>query len=216
MAAGRTAPVDRLPVYPVPVSRVDYPPHATTRLPTSRTLRFRSSPDRHEAFALGNSQRKPCRHREGDVRARAAAESRAADAGVERRIMKRAAGLILNGLIVTLAIAGCGGQKNPLLLPNQPPEVELFARRLDHSGTGPHAYRLQWVGRDPDGRIDHYLYALGSPGENPRTAPWTATSEHEHPVSFPARAAAPARASIAAIEPSIFSVQAVDGLGARS
>src|SRR5207244_1197190 len=187
MVAGRTAPVDRLPVYPVPVSRVDYPPHATTRLPTSRTLRFRSSPDRQEEFALGNSQRKPCRHREGGVRARAAAEVRATDAGVERRIMKRAAGLILNGVLV---IAGCGGQKNPLLLPNQPPEVELFARRLDHSETGPHAYRLQWVGRDPDGRIDHYLYALGSPGADLRTAPWTATTEREHPLSFPARAAA--------------------------
>ncbi|TMQ51489.1 MAG: hypothetical protein E6K72_10400, partial [Candidatus Eisenbacteria bacterium] len=130
--------------------------------------------------------------------------------------MKRAAGLILNGVIVALVIAGCGGQKNPLVLPNQPPEVELFARRLDHSGTGPHAYRLQWVGRDPDGRIDHYLYALESPGENPRTAPWTATTEREHPLSFPARAAAPARVAITPIEPSVFTVQAVDGLGARS
>src|SRR5205823_3908832 len=52
--------------------------------------------------------------------------------------------------------------------------------------------------------------------ENPRTAPWTATTEREHPLSFPARAAAPARVAITPIEPSVFTVQAVDGLGARS
>src|SRR5580765_2342365 len=98
-----------------------------------------------------------------------------------------------------------------LLLPNQPPEVELFAQRM-----GATAYHLQWVGRDPDGRVDHYLYSLGSPAMSERAATWTATSERDHVLGFPARAARPGRAAIDAIEPSVFSVVAVDGAGAKS
>ena len=125
--------------------------------------------------------------------------------------MKRTGSLIALGALVALVTAGCGGQKHPLLLPNQPPEVELFAQRM-----GASAYRLQWVGRDPDGVIDHYLYAMGSPAADSRTAAWTSTTEREHGLSFPARRASPGRAAIAAIEPSVFSVRAVDGRGAMS
>ena len=72
--------------------------------------------------------------------------------------MKGSATLAVPIAIVALLAAGCGTRMHSLLLPNQPPEVELFAQRM-----GATAYRLQWVGRDPDGRIDHYLYSLGSP-----------------------------------------------------
>jgi hypothetical protein len=129
--------------------------------------------------------------------------------------MKRAARLIGPAALAALIAAGCGGQKNPLLLPNQPPEVELFAQRV-----GAATYRLQWVGRDPDGSVDHFLFAVGSPADDPRAAAWTSTTERERSLSFPARMPArmpaPGRASIVAIEPSVFSVRAVDGLGAVS
>ena len=130
--------------------------------------------------------------------------------------MKRAGSLIGLATLAALVAAGCGGQKNPLLLPNQPPEVELFAQRVDHSATGPYGYRLQWVGHDPDGRVDHFLYALGSPAEGPRGAAWTSTTARERAVSFPVRMPASGRATGEAIEPSVFSVRAVDRLGAMS
>jgi hypothetical protein len=125
--------------------------------------------------------------------------------------MKRGGGFIGLATLTALVAAGCGGHKNPLLLPNQPPEVELFAQRL-----GPSTYRLQWVGRDPDGSVDHFLYASGSSADDPRAAAWTSTTARERSLSFPARMPSPARASIVAIEPSVFSLRAVDGLGAMS
>jgi hypothetical protein len=132
--------------------------------------------------------------------------------------MTRNAGVAGLAALTVLIAVGCAGQKNPLLLPNQPPEVELFAR-ADGSAGGTSSYRLQWTGHDPDGVIDHYAYAVGPPSDDPRSLTWTATSERERAIGFPARAprgARTARASFAAAEPSVFSVIAVDGAGARS
>ena len=123
--------------------------------------------------------------------------------------------LIGLGALFAMIASGCG-QKNLLLLPNQPPEVEVFAQRVDGIGAGPSAYRLQWSGHDPDGVVANYLYAVGSPADDARTGTWTATTARSHALSFPARAAAPERATLAAREPSVFSVMAVDGAGARS
>jgi hypothetical protein len=125
--------------------------------------------------------------------------------------MKRYSSLIRWCAFGALVAAGCGGQKNSLLQPNQPPEVELFAQKMGATG-----YRLQWVGRDPDGAIDHYLYALGSPAMDFRTAAWTSTTEREHLLGTSPRRAEPGRATIAAIEPSVFTVRAVDARGAQS
>src|SRR6266508_4373578 len=134
----------------------------------------------------------------------------------ECRIMKRTWSLVGLCALAALMAAGCGAQKHSLLLPNQAPEVELFAQRVDPSTNGTSTYRLQWVGRDPDGRIDHFLYAAGSPADDPRAATWTSTSAREQALSFPARKPFSARASGEAIEPSLFSVRAVDALGAMS
>jgi hypothetical protein len=131
-------------------------------------------------------------------------------------MMKRATGLIGPATLAALIAAGCGGNKNPLLVPNEPPEVELFAQRVDHSASGPYEYRLQWVGRDPDGQVDHYVFAMGSPAEDLRAAAWTATVAREKAMSFPARIAAPVRATGETVEPGIFSVRAVDARGAMS
>src|SRR6266571_1120720 len=81
----------------------------------------------------------------------------------ERRTMKGRGIVVRLGALTALIAAGCGIQKHSLLLPNQPPEVELFAQRVDQSTTGPFTYRFDWAGRDPDGRIDHFLYSVGSP-----------------------------------------------------
>src|SRR5262245_7496978 len=130
--------------------------------------------------------------------------------------MQRIIGPIILLASLLLVGSGCGNRINPLLLPNQPPEVELFAQREDASASGPFAYRLQWAGHDPDGRIDHYLFALGSPAADARATPWTSTLDRAQALSFPARVPAPARASLEAPAPSVFSVVAVDGVGARS
>src|SRR5262245_47432895 len=113
--------------------------------------------------------------------------------------------------LVVVTAAGCGTRMHSLMQPNQAPEVELFAQRV--GGT---MYRMQWVGHDPDGTIDHYLYALGSPAASEHQSTWTTTVERDHALSFPARIARPARVSFEAIEPSVFSVVAVDGAGAKS
>ena len=84
------------------------------------------------------------------------------------------------GLAVAAAAAGCGS-KVPILRPNQNlrPVLELTRAPHNESTRFEYSYRMNWLGHDPDGRIDHYRYAIDPPApdafnSNPDTA-WVLT-----------------------------------------
>ena len=74
----------------------------------------------------------------------------------------------LSAVLATLAAAGlssCSTKVSGTLLPNQPPTVELTNAPISKDASNPYfyAYRVNWSGNDPDGRIDHYEYAIDPP-----------------------------------------------------
>jgi hypothetical protein len=121
------------------------------------------------------------------------------------------------GLAAAAALTALGcGRQDSLLLPNQPPEVELFTQRLEAATTGPITYRFSWSAHDPDGRVDHFLYSFGTPADNDARRSWEGTSDREKILSFARTAPAGDSATGSAIEPRVFTLQAIDGSGARS
>ena len=65
-------------------------------------------------------------------------------------------------VLVALVGAGCSKKLRSELIPNQPPQVLLTAAPAVRDSVHPefYAYNLQWKGYDPDGRVDHYIYAV--------------------------------------------------------
>src|SRR5439155_894299 len=64
------------------------------------------------------------------------------------------------GLAMLVLAFGCS---NKLVLPpvqNQLPEVRLTSAPIDTSGRYYYSYTVDWVGFDPDGPVDHYLYTI--------------------------------------------------------
>ena len=61
-----------------------------------------------------------------------------------------------------LAVSSCSKGPPRLLLPNQRPSVELTNAPVAPDRSNPYfyAYRVEWSGYDPDGRVDHYDYAI--------------------------------------------------------
>jgi len=114
------------------------------------------------------------------------------------------------------AACGCGVRPQSLLQPNQPPEVELFAQRLGGSDSAPAAVRFSWSAHDPDGRVEYYLYSIGSIAEDDAHRAWVRTTDHERVLDAGPVVASPDSGARKGAEPRIFTLQAVDGHGARS
>ena len=70
-----------------------------------------------------------------------------------------------------------------LVHPNQPPSVRftLAPVAADRSNPVFYAYRVFWAGDDPDGRVDHFEYAI-DPG--PRDTVWVSTPRSEEVLFF--------------------------------
>ncbi len=130
------------------------------------------------------------------------------------------AGLVAGVLIVLagLALSGCANKTiGGALVPNQRPNVELTNApvRADRSNPYFYAYRVNWSGNDPDGRIDHYEYTIDpSPGDSV----WVSTKKNEEIIFFRAsqpdtiRGTNPPTAS----DPHRFFIKAIDDDGAES
>jgi hypothetical protein len=138
--------------------------------------------------------------------------------------MPRAAAVAL-ALLAGAAIAatGCSEKIKKATLPNQLPEVRITSAPIDTNVVcDPSPTRscylitVSWVGYDPDGRVDHYLYAH-DPKAGEDTL-WTRTSENSVRDTFPAdeRYLPPRPGSDRRIAeaPHIFVLKAVDNDGA--
>ncbi|MEO5619071.1 MAG: hypothetical protein ABIS67_14980 [Candidatus Eisenbacteria bacterium] len=91
----------------------------------------------------------------------------------------------------TLAAGGCS-RPVPVLAPkaNQRPVLELTRAPFNESTRFEYSYRMNWLGYDPDGRVEYYLYAIDPP--SPTTAnpfpetTWVSTDKSERLVTFSA------------------------------
>src|SRR2546427_188206 len=83
-----------------------------------------------------------------------------------------------------LAASGCSRQLQHLMLPNQRPTVRLTAAPIDTTGRYFYSYIVDWVGFDPDGRVDHYLYAVDPPDSAGKDTAWVMTRHNEERLLF--------------------------------
>lgn len=88
---------------------------------------------------------------------------------------------------VLLSGAGCGHVKGNFL-PNSRPTVELTSAPTNSTDKYFYAYRLNWSGNDPDGKVDYFLYAIDPPNSAQVAAgaetAWVKTTKNEQIVFF--------------------------------
>ena len=99
--------------------------------------------------------------------------------------------------------------------PNQPPDVKLTSAPYDTTGRYFYAYKLGWIGNDPDGRVDYFLYAIDPPLEG-QPINWTRTVKNEQIFFFSATTPDPQDSTHRAIAFHTFAIRAVDNSGDSS
>ena len=89
------------------------------------------------------------------------------------------------GLVALVVALGCAKDKNPIQIENRRPEVRLTSAPIDTSGLYYYSYTVNWVGFDPDGRVDHYLFTIDpqtlAPGQD---TVWERTEDNERRLFF--------------------------------
>ncbi len=128
---------------------------------------------------------------------------------------------LMAGALVVLgsfALTGCSKDKlKTIALPNKPPSVELTNAPVSPDKSNPYfyAYPVNWSGNDPDGKIDHYEYAIDP---TPNSTVWIKTTKNQETVFF--RASQPdtiiGTNTPTASDFHIFQIKAVDNQGAES
>lgn len=93
-------------------------------------------------------------------------------------------------LALLVATCGCGPRARFDPRPNLRPTVELTRAPYNSTSRFSYSYRMNWIGTDPDGRVDYYRYAVDPPGPtaanpDPETT-WVNTALTEHLIEFSA------------------------------
>src|SRR5262249_3506484 len=143
-----------------------------------RALRALRDPDHGSSSADGRSELPFQIHRD-----------RASPGGWwERHAMKTARIALVTvvaGLIATtLAVTGCSKSLKNTLIPNIPPTVRLTSAPYDTTNRYFYAYKLDWIGNDPDGRVDYFLYSIDPDLNNTGKISWTKTTKNEQIIFF--------------------------------
>src|SRR5439155_23029310 len=60
----------------------------------------------------------------------------------------------------------------------------LTAAPIDTAGRYFYSYILDWVGFDPDGRVDHFLYVVDPPDSAGKDTAWVVTRNNEERLQF--------------------------------
>ncbi len=116
-----------------------------------------------------------------------------------------------------LMAAGCASKSVlPVIIPNQRPTVEFTSAPIGADPNTPYfyAYRVFWSGNDPDGRVDHFEYAIDPHGGD---TTWVKTKRSEELIFFSATQPDSARGPVrTASQFHILVLKAVDNAGAES
>ena len=130
------------------------------------------------------------------------------------------AALVAGALVLLggFTLTGCSKDKlKTQTLPNQPPTVELTNAPVSPDRSNPYfyAYPVNWSGNDPDGRIDHYEYAIDP---TPTNTVWIKTTKNQETIFFRASQPDPVRGNTPATASDfhIFAIKAIDNDGAES
>jgi hypothetical protein len=117
---------------------------------------------------------------------------------------------------MSLAHCGCAQPLGGMLLPNQRPVVELTQFPASETNRFFYAYRLEWSGHDPDGFVDHYLYAVDPPAGPAVDTTWIATQDRAQTVVLRSDVPDPSGGSGNAVGFHTFALKAIDNQGDAS
>jgi hypothetical protein len=128
--------------------------------------------------------------------------------GLAPALLALAAGLI--------ALTGCNKKPNvPIVAGNQPPTVRITSAPRDTTQRNYYVITLNWIGNDPDGRVDRFLFAVDPPRDPGLDTVWTSTTENTLTRSFPSTL--PDRQNPAnSSDFHVFVIKAVDNRGMMS
>jgi len=87
---------------------------------------------------------------------------------------------------VLLAMGSCAKVAPLVSPPNQPPTITLTSAPAPGSTIGNYSYDIRWAGRDADGHIDHFLFAVDPPALAGNDTAWTATTLNRRVFVFSA------------------------------
>jgi hypothetical protein len=125
---------------------------------------------------------------------------------------------VLSALTALAALVTLPACDKKISLPevfNQRPEVRLTNAPVESTSRYFYAYRLNWVGYDADGRVDHFLYAIDPPTTPGADTAWVTTRRSEEIIFF--RASVPdSGGAREATDFHVFVIKAVDDLGMQS
>jgi hypothetical protein len=87
--------------------------------------------------------------------------------------------------LVVLALAGCNKKVQLPLIENQRPVVSLTQAPVGGTNRYFYSYEMRWSGFDPDGRVDHFLYAVDPPTATNAETLWVSSRENRKTFLFP-------------------------------
>jgi len=121
-------------------------------------------------------------------------------------------------VLATLLLAGCASKEiQGILAPNQRPSVEFTNAPVAADRSSPYfyAYKINWSGNDPDGRVAYYLYAVDPTATD---TVWIRSNRNEETVFFRASEPDPVKGTEppTASDFHVFVIKAVDDKGAES
>jgi hypothetical protein len=127
------------------------------------------------------------------------------------KLDRRAAAVL--AVAVMLLAAACARRAKTIVVANRPPEISLKSSSLPPARAGEVSRLMRWTASDPEGRIDHYLYAVDPRAMDRADDGWTRTDETSYVMSVPAHDAATLPSGRSG---HLFAVRAVDAGGALS
>jgi hypothetical protein len=131
------------------------------------------------------------------------------------KAIRNAQSLLITALAAAAILTGgCSKSLKSVLVPNQPPTVRLTSAPYDTTGRYFYAYKLNWIGDDPDGRVVKFIYAIDPPTDGSKI-PWVETTKNEQIVFFKATTPDPSL-NTRAIDFHVFSIRAIDDGGDSS
>jgi len=129
--------------------------------------------------------------------------------------------LAVIGLLALAGISGCSKKTEGTYEPNLAPSVRLTHAPISSTSREKYSYRMNWIGYDPDGKVDYFEYKIDPADPDNPDSTWTRTTHNEEIIDFDAgtpdepvnhNSTAPGIATA----PHTFSIAAVDNQGMRS